>query len=92
MLKRALKSGKESLKPGKESGISFIQTFGKKSFENLVKFYSSQESILEHKRKGMTFEDSSKEYPQMKFLDMSLWQLGLEKLKEEKEDIDGGER
>lgn len=85
MLKRALKSGKES-------GISFIQTFGKKSFENLVKFYSSQESILDPKRKRMTFKDSSKEYPQMKFLDMSLWQLGLEKLKKEKEDIDGDER
>lgn len=86
MLKRALKFGKES-------GESFIQTFGKKSFENLVNFYSSQKSNLEKNK--MTFKNSSTKYPQMKLLDMGLWKLGLEILKNEKHrrnDIDGGER
>lgn len=34
----------------------------------------------------MTFKDSSSPaYPQMKFLDMCFWQLGLEKLNKDKE-------
>ncbi len=83
MLKRALEFGKDQYSTKNE--INFIQTFGKKSFINLIEFYSSQESNLEDVRKSMTFKDSSStQYPQMKFLDMCLWQLGLDKLNNDK--------
>lgn len=84
MIKRALEFGKDEY--SKENKINFIQTFGKKSFENLIEFYLSQQSILENNRQNMTFEDSSLiTYPQMKFLDMCFWQLGLEKLNKDQE-------
>lgn len=79
MLKRALKFGKE--KCGEKS---LIQRFGKNSFEALIDFYSGKKPELEKRRKNLALKDfPSIEYPQMKFLDMGLWQLGLEKLRED---------
>ena len=52
-------------------------TYGIKSIKKLADFYQNNESIFESKRKKMTLNGI--EYPQMKFLDMGLWQLGVEK-------------
>lgn len=84
MLKRALKFGKDVYGENKENiENKFIQKFGKKSFEVLVDFYSINKDILEKEIGTLTLKDlPSIEYPQMKLLDMGLWKLGLEKLKE----------
>ena len=75
MLKRAIKFGKEECNENK-----FIQRFGKRSFEALIDFYARENTKLEKKRKTLALKDFPKiKYPQMKLLDMGLWQLGLEK-------------
>ncbi len=75
MLKRAIKFGKEECNENK-----FIQRFGKRSFEALIDFYARENTKLEEKRKTLALKDFPEiEYPQMKLLDMGLWQLGLEK-------------
>lgn len=80
MLKQALQVGKCKYKI-----TGFIQTFSRKSFENLIEFYSSEKELLDKNRRKFTFQDSaSADYPQMKFLDMCLWQLGQIKSQEEK--------
>ena len=80
MLKQTLQIGKCEYKI-----TGFIQTFSRKSFENLIEFYSSEKEQLDENRRKFTFQDSaSAEYPQMKFLDMCLWQFAQIKSQEEK--------
>ena len=53
------------------------QEYSPESVRRLVDFYEEHNDRLEEARRGMQCEDLT--YPQMKLLDMGLWQIGLEK-------------
>ncbi len=71
-LKNAIKKGQSIYKCK-----GFVQKFGEKSFRALIKFYKDNKEVLEAKRLTLNLKvDPSLVYPQMKFLDMGLWQMG----------------
>ena len=53
------------------------QTYSLESVRKLAKFYEAHNDRLEEARRGMRTDDLT--YPQMKLLDMGLWQVGFEK-------------
>lgn len=53
------------------------QEYSLESVRKLAKFYEEHNDRLEEARRGMRTEDLV--YPQMKLLDMGLWQIGFEK-------------
>jgi len=52
-------------------------TYQEKSLRELADFYEAHNDRLEEARRGMRTEDLV--YPQMKLLDMGLWQIGFER-------------
>ena len=53
------------------------QEYSLESVRKLAKFYEAHNDRLEEARRGMRTEDLV--YPQMKLLDMGLWQIGFER-------------
>ena len=53
------------------------QEYSLESVRKLAKFYEAHNDRLEEARRGMRVGDLI--YPQMKLLDMGLWQVGFEK-------------
>lgn len=65
----------------KAAAIKYNVTTGiynTKSINKLVEFYKNNEDDLEETRKHLIIKDTNIKYPQMKLLDMALWELGQE--------------
>lgn len=64
-----------------EEGAKYLglekKSYNKDSILELAAFYEAHNDRLEEARRGMRTEDLV--YPQMKLLDMGLWQIGFEK-------------
>ena len=64
-----------------EEGAKYLglekKSYNKDSLRELVDFYEAHNDRLEEARRGMRVGDLI--YPQMKLLDMGLWQVGFEK-------------
>ena len=52
--------------------------YNTKSINKLVEFYKNNENDLEETRKHLIIKNTDIKYPQMKLLDMALWELGQE--------------
>ena len=52
--------------------------YNTKSINMLVEFYKDNEDDLEETRKHLIIKNTDIKYPQMKLLDMALWELGQE--------------
>jgi len=64
-----------------EEGAKYLglekKSYNEDSLRELADFYEEHNDRLEEARRGMRTEDLV--YPQMKLLDMGLWQIGFEK-------------
>lgn len=70
------KNVKAALSKGKSSRYQFIQAFSRKSLERLVKFWMDYEADLSPLTSSIKLKsDPSINYPQMKIVDMALWNL-----------------
>ncbi len=66
----------------RELGISSNVNYGEESLSKLVEFYESDKKRFEKTRKK--FKAYDLEYPQMKLLDMGIWQIGASKQDEKR--------
>ena len=57
--------------------LATSQSYNKDSLLELADIYEAHNDRLEEARRGMQCEDLT--YPQMKLLDMGLWQIGFER-------------